>query len=366
MIFTHTKQRSGFTLVELLVVIAIIGMLIALLLPAVQAAREAARRMQCSNHFKQIGLAVHNFHDARQGLPPICLGTTRASILMVLYPFVEQNALYETLVATAQPLPWNSQDGDARFKVGDAWWRNGLTAEQRQSFGSVPIYACPTRRGRGPHIAEASGYNLPGPLSDYIVPIRYRYSLAAENESGNVQWKRWSEFYASGNNHGRQFGPFRYCKRSGGTGGEFADKWLPRDNISWWSDGTSNQFIFGEKHIPNGGVGVCDNSDRSWDCTYSHAEGDEGSARTFNIGRPIFPDAPGTQGSMEPMTRSPSDFAGMTRPRANNLYSFGSYHSGICIFLLGDGAVRSVSTSSSRPIMVAFADVSDGVSVSLP
>ena len=69
------RPSNGFTLVELLVVIAIIGILVGLLLPAVQAAREAARRMSCSNNFKQLGLAVHNYHSAFKQLPIHGVGT---------------------------------------------------------------------------------------------------------------------------------------------------------------------------------------------------------------------------------------------------------------------------------------------------
>lgn len=103
------QRRLGFTLVELLVVIAIIGILIALLLPAVQAAREAARRTQCTNNLKQLGLALHNYHDTHQkfplaavhavlgGAPP---NTFRddgwgATWMIMIFPFIEQQALYD-------------------------------------------------------------------------------------------------------------------------------------------------------------------------------------------------------------------------------------------------------------------------------
>ncbi|QDS96729.1 Type II secretion system protein G precursor [Roseimaritima multifibrata] len=93
---TSRISRRGFTLVELLVVIAIIGVLVGLLLPAVQAAREAARRMQCSNNMKQLGLALHNYHDVNKRFPPCSIdGGGKIGILVRLLPFMEQQNLFE-------------------------------------------------------------------------------------------------------------------------------------------------------------------------------------------------------------------------------------------------------------------------------
>jgi prepilin-type N-terminal cleavage/methylation domain-containing protein/prepilin-type processing-associated H-X9-DG protein len=109
----NRSGRRGFTLVELLVVIAIIGILIALLLPAVQAAREAARRMQCSNNLKQQGLALHNFHDTKGSLPQR-QGTEvnrnrgeRWSANFHLLPFSEGQPLYDLLISRNSN-PWNT------------------------------------------------------------------------------------------------------------------------------------------------------------------------------------------------------------------------------------------------------------------
>ena len=140
MVLSHPSSRKGFTLVELLVVIAIIGILIALLLPAVQAAREAARRTSCTNNLKQIVLAAHNYHDTLKKLP-ISVGwnvdpsngawTRRGAFTekVPLLPFLEQNNVHDQI----------------RFD-GEGWtnrgWHDGRNVQsQSQKF---PFFVCPS------------------------------------------------------------------------------------------------------------------------------------------------------------------------------------------------------------------------------
>lgn len=125
--YKSSGQRNGFTLVELLVVIAIIGILIGLLLPAVQSAREAARRTQCSNNIRQLGLGVQMYHDSNKKLPPgwDTLGWTWGAHIL---PFLEQGNLHDTMVK-------------AEWGFGN--WTSGPNEKAAETF--ISIAACPSR-----------------------------------------------------------------------------------------------------------------------------------------------------------------------------------------------------------------------------
>lgn len=157
---TTRTNRQAFTLVELLVVIAIIGIMVGLLLPAVQAAREAARRMSCSNNFKQIGLSMHNYHSAFKRLPPNGTGTGPAdtgsgnqralSATVGLLPFMEQQGLWEKMSSPLMPepgeTPSNPTANGSWPPFGPNTW---LDLNEYDPFQTeIPTLRCPSDPGK--------------------------------------------------------------------------------------------------------------------------------------------------------------------------------------------------------------------------
>jgi prepilin-type N-terminal cleavage/methylation domain-containing protein/prepilin-type processing-associated H-X9-DG protein len=161
-------RRSGFTLIELLVVIAIIAVLISLLLPAVQSAREAARRAQCTNNLKQLGLAVHNYHSAQNVVPPsgergwggevpgtmvddggssgkIVAPTNRYSMKVHLLPFIEQQSVYNAMNMNHYPGPINLNDPSDPFNDDSAPWKlTGGLVNQTAFSTKISTFLCPS------------------------------------------------------------------------------------------------------------------------------------------------------------------------------------------------------------------------------
>jgi prepilin-type N-terminal cleavage/methylation domain-containing protein/prepilin-type processing-associated H-X9-DG protein len=226
------RRFSGFTLVELLVVIAIIGILVGLLLPAVQAAREAARRMQCSNNLKQLGLALHNYASANRETFPhriggIAEGTVPGLSPMIgalprLLPFIEQNALYNMIDS---PGTYNG----INFR---AWGAMPSNANYTPWQTRVPSFLCPS----DPE-SSAVDRNLP--------PKSYVFS-----HGDFVGW--WGEPATRGPFHvGVLYVSWASWKDAG------------RVKFASITDGTSNTIAISEKAIPaaatrsiRGGVGV--------------------------------------------------------------------------------------------------------------
>src|SRR4051812_14798850 len=149
---SHERHgRQAFTLVELLVVIAIIGILVALLLPAIQAAREAARRMQCSNNLKQIGLGVQNYASARKYLPPVRIADHQETWLVLILPYLEEQGVSDL---------WDSKLG--------CFYNQSL--QMRTSI--ITAYFCPSQSHEsrlGTTMPDGSGGHS-HPRSDPAVP----------------------------------------------------------------------------------------------------------------------------------------------------------------------------------------------------
>jgi prepilin-type N-terminal cleavage/methylation domain-containing protein len=151
------RRRAGFTLIEMLVVIAIISILVGLLLPAVQKAREAASRLSCLNNLKQLNLALHLYHDDYGTLPQARVGPQHATWAVLILPYIEQQNLHR------------------QWQLDRTYYQQSDTARLTQ----VPLFFCPSRRAAStPPRASISGDvlddaapHVPGVLSDYAVCV---------------------------------------------------------------------------------------------------------------------------------------------------------------------------------------------------
>lgn len=221
--------QRGFTLVELLVVIAIIGVLVALLLPAIQAAREAARRTECKNKMRQLGIAVQNYHDVRKQLPPNRIGDWYATWLYLVCPYIEQANISNL---------WDATNGRVSF------------APQEFRELSVPTFLCPSQDHES-LVVEKNGTS--GSISDYQVFFASTLpQIVTPDGVQNPQIVGNPGGWAWNNMHGAD-GPIIQPHRSedvtyvSPAGAERPIRtWKSRTALKNIVDGTSNTYMIGE------------------------------------------------------------------------------------------------------------------------
>jgi prepilin-type N-terminal cleavage/methylation domain-containing protein len=309
----------GFTLVELLVVIAIIGILVALLLPAIQAAREAARRAQCINHLKQQGLALQNYHDARKSLPPARFRDKYTTWFALILPYME------------------GQNEYALWNLAKEYYD---TANQQARMQSIQIYLCPSRRqvgGEGTITQQVSRlYPQVGATGDYA-GCAGGIGDGGDISLGIASAATFPEFL------GVIIAPKSILDPLS-TGQ--APKISSEVSFKKITDGLSKTLMVGEKQVPPSKFGLPSGDDSIYNADFPNAH--------TRAAGDIFPPAPSanygdSDGSQD------DDFGDL----------FGSNHSGIINFAVCDGSVRSVTTSIDLVMYWRLAARNDGLVIDL-
>jgi prepilin-type N-terminal cleavage/methylation domain-containing protein len=316
-------RRAAFTLIELLVVIAIIGVLISLLLPAVQKARESANRLACRNNLKQLALAVHNYHSDQGYFPVNTLDTTdwgynwnghNWSWLARLLPYIEQEPLYR------------------QANIPD----NTLAQSQAACATQIKLLLCPSDplSGTGP---RTDAYNLaPTPVGQTNYkgvsganwgwncnPLPWDSDFGGSPCGADPQWVRAS---VDGSENGLNWGDGIFYR---------VDSHRPR-RLTDVTDGTSNTFMIGED-VPS----------KNRHCSWPYANNANG---TCGIG----PNARNAAGA----PYDPSDWP--------NVYSFHSLHVGGLHFAYADGSVHFITDGIDLPTYRAMATMQSGETLQVP
>lgn len=332
-------QRKAFTLIELLVVIAIIAVLIALLLPAVQQAREAARRTQCKNNLKQLGLGLHNYHDTANTFPPGWIGQSTGPYSgfgwnTMLLPYIDQAPLYNILSTNSVP---NMLTGLAA---------NTTTATQKTTDTSINALRCPTDSGSQTAVTPPTGTIVQFGRSNYPGVCGFNPNLQGISTN-------WGLAPTTGTPTASQLMGSMWVNQTtvawGGIFGENTKKGL-RD----MSDGSSNAIVVGERYTP--------------------AESSSGQAATI-AGDTIWAGTPLTSsptsgswlqalvvGECTTSINFGTKTGGGGSPRIDTA-GFGSLHTGGGHFLMGDGSVRFINENIDMNTYRALSRIADGSTI---
>lgn len=316
---SRLKRQSGFTLIELLVVIAIIAVLIALLLPAVQQAREAARRSQCKNNLKQIGLALHNYHEALSVFPYAtsnpgqCMSSgqnvTNHTGWLCLLPYLDQAPLYNQFNLSAATGERNPNGG---ILAGGGAVASGNAA---LTTNILKALICPSDDGQKAYMSANTTYG-----ANIVGTARTNYGFVVSQANGCTQWS------------------------SEGITTRCLFGLNSRSNMSDIKDGSSNVVAVSETTLE-----VYDGVTMSWACAQHVGLGTQlANPPNVKINQWI---CCGWQSP--PWTNS--------RPgRLGEWGSPGSTHTGGMHALMGDGAVRFISENTDVTIVNNLARINDG------
>ena len=302
------KRRTAFTLIELLVSISIIGIMIGLLLPAVQASREAARRTSCQNNLKNIGLAIQNFESQRKELPPSRNYDHFTSWAFLILPHLEQSGLTE--------------EWDDKLKY--------YYQSDKARLTPIPIYYCPSRRDGNLFSTHGDDILSPYETSPHIPGTVSDYACSAGHGPGGVwNWIRSNGAMIMGK---AETDPPTVPDGSFAVPNAVLKTWESRTNFASLTDGASHTILIGEKHVRPSRQGISPEDGAIYN-------GDH-PANFSRCGGPGYP-----------IARNPTD-----RYQTN----FGSYHTGgACHFAFADGSVRTLTPNTNTDLLGRLTHRSD-------